>query len=116
MAEQLKDCLIVRKQSISIKTLSVNGFCGDIPLWIWNTSDWIVHKKDFYSDERTEKHAQWAEEFIKKYDAITEENVSEIVEKEVGIVFEQVLCHAGVFKRNEQGNIYFDRFMQSLNL
>ena len=78
--------------------------------------DFIVHKKDFYSDERTEKHAQWAEEFIKKYDAITEENVSEIVEKEVGIVFEQVLCHAGVFKRNEQGNIYFDRFMQSLNL
>ena len=78
--------------------------------------DFIVHKKAFYSDERTEKHAQWAEEFIKKYDAITEENVSEIVEKEVGIVFEQVLCHAGVFKRNEQGNIYFDRFMQSLNL
>ena len=46
MAEQLKDCLIVRKQSISVKTFGVNGFGGDIPLWIWNTSDWIIRKKD----------------------------------------------------------------------
>jgi hypothetical protein len=34
MAEQLKDCLIVRKQSIAVKTFGVNGFGGDIPLWI----------------------------------------------------------------------------------
>ncbi len=78
--------------------------------------DFIINKKDFYSDERTEKHAQWAQEFIKKYDTITEKNVSEIIEKEVGIVFEQVLHHAGVFKRNQSGKLYFDKFMQSLNL
>lgn len=77
--------------------------------------EFIVSKKDFYSDERIVKHAQWAEEFTKKYDTITQQNVNEIVEKEVGLVFEQVLCHAGVFKRDEKGRQHFDKFMQMLN-
>ena len=54
-------------------------------------------------------------EFLKKYDTVTNQNIDSIVEKEVGIVFEKVLSHAGVFKRDEQGNLYFDKFVASLN-
>ena len=75
----------------------------------------ILNQKDLRSDEKTAKHADWAEEFLKKYDIITNQNIDSIVEKEVGIVFEKVLSHAGVFKRDEQGNLYFDKFVASLN-
>ena len=75
----------------------------------------IVKGKDLKECEKTAKHAQWAEAFLKKYDNVTEENVSWIVQKEVGMVFEQVLTDAGVFKRNEKGLAYFDKFMAHLN-
>lgn len=77
--------------------------------------EFIINNKDLRSDERIVKHADWAEQFVKKYDSITEQNVDEIVEKEVGLVFEQVLCHAGVFKRDEKGKQYFDKFVQTLS-
>ena len=70
----------------------------------------ILENKDLRSDERIEKHA---DTFLKKY-TITKENITEIIEKEVGFVFEQVLCHAGVFKRDTQGNQFFDRFIETL--
>lgn len=38
-----------------------------------------------------------------------------ILEKEVGIVFSKVLEHAGVYKRDEEGQKAFDRFTQSLS-
>ena len=75
----------------------------------------ILNQKDLRSDEKTAKHADWAEEFLKKYHTVTNQNIDDIVQKEVGIVFEKVLSHAGVFKRNEQGNLYFDKFIDSLN-
>ena len=37
------------------------------------------------------KHADWADIFCKKYDGITEENVMDILKKEVGEVFVHVL-------------------------
>lgn len=39
-------------------------------------------------------------------------NAESILQAEVGAVFEQVLCDAGVFKRNEAGKATFLRFLQ----
>ena len=75
----------------------------------------LITAKNLREDEKTAKHADWAEAFSKKYDTITEDTVSEIVEKEVGMVFQEVLSHAGVFKRTQKGLQYFDRFVQTLN-
>ena len=61
-----------------------------------------------------EKHADWVEEFLPKYDDISKDNVMDIIKKEVGIVFEKVLEHAGVYKRNEEGMEAFQRFIDSL--
>jgi len=76
--------------------------------------DAILTGKDLRNDERTALHADWAEEFMKKYDAITAENVDGIVEDEIGLVFAEVLEDAGVYKRTEDGQKYFCRFMESV--
>ena len=70
--------------------------------------------KDLRADERTAHHADWAEEFLKKYDAVTTETIDGIVEDEIGLVFAEVLEDAGVYKRTADGQSYFDRFMQSV--
>ncbi|WP_368251493.1 UDP-glucose--hexose-1-phosphate uridylyltransferase [Enterococcus sp. 2201sp1_2201st1_B8_2201SCRN_220225] len=58
-------------------------------------------------------HLPWAEELKARYQ-FTAENVQEIVQKEVGLVFAKVLEHAGVFKRDEAGQAAFSRFIESL--
>ena len=70
--------------------------------------------KDLRSDEVLEKHADWVDEFSVKYDKIDNSNIDAIVEKEIGLVFMQVLEDAGVYKRTSEGQEAFDRFIGSL--
>jgi UDPglucose--hexose-1-phosphate uridylyltransferase len=77
-------------------------------------ADAIVNEKDIRSDETLEKHADWVEEFIPKYDNINKDNVMDIIKKEVGIVFGKVLEHAGVYKRTDEGRAAFQRFIDVL--
>ena len=51
---------------------------------------------------------------VPKGTKITKENVMEILEKEVGIVFTHVLEDAGVFKCTEEGRAAFERFIATL--
>ena len=74
----------------------------------------IVAGADLCSDETLSKHADWVEEFTPKYDHIDCDNVQEILQTEVGLVFKTVLEHAGVFKNTPQGENYFDRFLAQL--
>ena len=68
---------------------------------------------DLRADELTAKHADWAEGFRTKYD-ITPENVMDIVRRETGLVFAQVLEHAGVYKRTPEGMAAFLRFLETV--
>ena len=77
-------------------------------------ADYIVNGKDIRSNEKIETHADWVEEFLPSYDNITEENVMEILQKEVGIVFTHVLEDAGVYKCTEQGRADFLKFIHTL--
>ena len=43
------------------------------------------------------------------------ENTEDILHEEIGKVFEKVLEHAGVYKRDENGVKGFDRFVESLS-
>lgn len=76
--------------------------------------EYILAGKDIRSNESIEKHADWVEEFLPKYSDITAENISDILKKEVGIVFCQVLEDAGVYKCNETGLAAFERFISTL--
>ena len=68
---------------------------------------------DLRADEETAAHAAWAEGFRGKY-AITAENAWPIVQQETGLVFAQVLEHAGVYKRTPAGKDAFLRFVHSV--
>lgn len=69
----------------------------------------LARGDDLRADERTEKHADWAEGF-----AVGARSLPEIearVQQEVGAVFAKVLEHAGVYKRTDEGKAAFLRFV-----
>ena len=74
----------------------------------------IVAGKDIAADEMLEKHAAWVEELKKEY-TFTAENALDIILKETGKVFSQVLEDAGVYKNTEEGRCAFNRFVAEVN-
>lgn len=76
--------------------------------------EYIVEKKEIRSDEMLEKHADWVEEFLPKYDLITRDNIQQILQEEVGLVFEKVLEDAGVYKCTPEGRAAFTRFLEKV--
>lgn len=74
----------------------------------------ILEGSDLRADEELAKHADWVEEFLPKYGKIDADNIDGIIEKEIGLVFMEVLEDAGVYKRTEEGQKAFDRFIGSL--
>lgn len=75
----------------------------------------ILSGADIRKDEELEKHADWVEAFLPGYQDVNRENIMEILHKEIGNVFMQVLEDAGVYKRDEEGQAAFDRFTASIN-
>ncbi len=69
---------------------------------------------DLRSDEVLEKHADWVDEFSRKYEKIDASNIDKIIEDEIGLVFMQVLEDAGVYKRDAAGRAGFERFIKTL--
>lgn len=59
-----------------------------------------------------EKHLPWIQRMQKKYGVIEDaERAQQVLQKEVGEIFSQVLEDAGVFKNTPDGIAAFDRFM-----
>ena len=77
-------------------------------------SEYLLEGKDIRSNELIEKHADWVDSFRTGYQSFTKDNLDEILEKEVGLVFERVLEDAGVFKYDEAGRAGFKRFLTSM--
>jgi len=80
-------------------------------------SYYLVNKKkinELDSCEELIKHKDWALQLVQKYSEINQTNVNEILKKEIGIVFSEVLEHAGVFKRDKSGIKAFNKFINSL--
>lgn len=75
----------------------------------------ILKGADLRADEELAKHADWVEEFAPKYKKIDPTNIDSIIEKEVGLVFMEVLEDAGVYKRTPEGQAAFDRFLITLS-
>ena len=73
----------------------------------------LMRGDDLRADETLAKHADWAEELKTRY-TFTQENAEEILRREVGAVFAQVLEHAGVFKCTQEGREAFLRFIHSV--
>ncbi|MCR4908125.1 MAG: UDP-glucose--hexose-1-phosphate uridylyltransferase [Lachnospiraceae bacterium] len=76
------------------------------------------------SEEALLPHAEWAAGLLDKYPAYRPENVAsngtmdgltEILRKEIGLVFCSVLEHCGVFKDTPEGRDAFGRFVAAVN-
>ena len=78
-------------------------------------ADAIVNGKDLRADAELEKHADWVDEFKGNYDSITADNVNDILQKEIGLVFSEVLEDAGVYKCTAEGRDAFQKFIDTVN-
>lgn len=74
----------------------------------------MLNGEDLESNPETVSHAIWAREVLASHPEFSAENARAILEQEIGKVFREVLCDAGVFKRNEEGQKAFDRFVANL--
>ena len=80
-------------------------------------SYYLVNKNkidELDSCEELIKHKDWALQLVQKYSEINQTNINEILKKEIGIVFSEVLEHSGVFKRDKSGIKAFNKFINSL--
>lgn len=74
----------------------------------------ILQNEDIHSIEEIAHHAAWADDILARYEQIDERNVHEILQEEIGKVFQLVLEDAGVFKQDEAGQEAFMRFVSTL--
>ena len=72
----------------------------------------LCEKTDLSADEKLCGHADWLNGLIKRYPDADSDTAGEIIKREIGAVFEQVLLDAGVFKRDEDGKAAFMRFIE----
>ena len=73
----------------------------------------VLQNRNLREDQELAKHADWVEEWIDKYE-VNENNIHTIVQDEISKVFVKVLECAGVYKRTEEGQKAFDRFIGTL--
>lgn len=76
-----------------------------------------ISKDELSKEEHTlNKHLSWIETMLLKYKIVTDkERAKQILRQEVGQIFKQVLMDSGVYKRTEEGNLAFDKFINSID-
>lgn len=74
----------------------------------------ILAGADLRADPVLEKHADWVDQLKKQY-TFTQENTMEILMRETGRVFSEVLEDAGVYQRTPEGRQAFERFVDAVN-
>ena len=77
-------------------------------------ADAIINGYDMSQNEKTAAHKVWAEEVVRNHPELNKDNIDKILKEEVGKVFVNVLEHAGVYKRDEQGKVAFNKFINQI--
>jgi UDPglucose--hexose-1-phosphate uridylyltransferase len=75
----------------------------------------IINGEDIRSNPTIEKHADWAEKFMKNYPDAKPEQINGIIQQEVGKAFYTVLEQSGIYKHTEDGKRGFMRFIDCVN-
>lgn len=108
----------IKKENIGlIEVMGLAILPARLKLELKELSNYLVNKDEFEQisgKEELLKHKEWCKELINKYGSINNEQAEEILQREVGLKFLKVLEHAGVFKRTEQGQNAFDKFISLL--
>lgn len=75
----------------------------------------ILRNEDISNNEKLKEHASWVNQIMRKHTLINKDNVSEILQEEIGIAFKEILECAGVYKRTEEGKKAFLKFVDTVN-
>ncbi len=106
----------VKKENIGlIEVMGLAVLPGRLATELETLAEYLVQKtrKEDWAPSLL-KHWDWYEEISDTYPSITAENVSGILQHEVGERFITVLEHAGVFKQTEKGKKAFRAFCQKV--
>ncbi len=104
----------IKKENIGlIEVMGLAVLPARLKQEITELEDAILNHKNIRENLNIEKHADWVEEWIDRYD-ITPDNLHAILQAEIGKVFAQVLTCAGVYKNTPEGREAFGRFIQTL--
>lgn len=78
--------------------------------------DAILNSKNIRENPTIEKHADWVEEWMPRYQKgiVNADNIHGILQDEIGKVFSKVLECAGVYKNTPEGREAFRRFIDTL--
>lgn len=105
----------IKKENIGL--IEVMG-CAILPARLKEETklleEYILSGKNIKENDIIGKHYEWVEKFKGNYPDINESNITEIIQNEIGKEFLRVLEHAGVFKRNKEGQEGFIRFIKTL--
>ncbi|HBI73102.1 MAG TPA: galactose-1-phosphate uridylyltransferase, partial [Lachnospiraceae bacterium] len=105
----------IKKENIGlIEVMGLAVLPARLQVEMETLKDYILGGKDVASNEMIAKHADWAKEFTTHYTDINENNIDDILKKEIGLVFLKVLEDAGVYKRDVKGRAAFGRFVNEL--
>lgn len=106
----------IKKENIGlIEVMGLAVLPGRLATELAQLAEYLVNSVDRAKwEESLFKHWDWYVELKQKYPDIALENVNEMIEREVGLKFQQVLEHAGVFKQTPAGKTAFSTFLQSL--
>ncbi|MBO5945289.1 MAG: galactose-1-phosphate uridylyltransferase, partial [Clostridia bacterium] len=75
--------------------------------------DAIASGEDVSAVPEIAKHSEWVDSFRDKYD-LASVDLNEVIRREVGATFVEVLRDCAVFKETDEGNSAFMRFIDSL--
>ena len=105
----------IKKENIGlIEVMGLAVLPGRLSRELESLKNAILAGADIRADEVLEKHADWVDGLKEQY-TFTAENTEEILKKEVGKVFKEVLEDAGVYKCTAQGREAFMRFVDEVN-
>lgn len=103
----------IKKENIGI--IEVMGLAV-LPARLKQELTWIENEildGDMTHKEELKVHRDWIDSMKQRYE-ITQENIREILQKEIGEIFLEGLKHCGVYKLNEAGRVGFARFIEAL--
>ena len=110
---QIHPCTTFKKENIGlIEVMGLAVLPARLAVELDVLKKAMLQHEDLTANPQTASHAVWAAEVQKQHPEFCEENAEAILQAEVGKVFEQVLCDAGVFKRDEAGKTAFLKFLQ----
>ncbi len=69
-------------------------------------------------NEKISKHYEWVGQLREKYGDFTaksEDEITNILKNEIGLVYCDILAQAGVYKRNDEGKKAFLKFVEYVN-